>query len=632
MGTINLPSTQDLQRYVGAYIQYFHPHLPFMHIPTLSFDLTARPTSRRSHSVGGSGSLILSMAAIGALYEMEHASSRELFEMAKMMIKMYLEERRKEDVKRADIRLTPVSDHNSHAPDNTDPTPVWLVQAMLLNIIYGHNSADKTIGESSYNHCHALVSLAKAAELLTPMRIDTADGHDIQMTGDTSWAGSARPESEEHAEWLRWKTIEEKKRTLYVIYILQSLLISAYNHQPVLTNSEITLDLPCEEEFFAAESSTVFNSRGGIRGANQNRLAFGDALRNLLSSDEKQKRPTFNATFGTVGDVNASSTGDIKPSLFGCLILIHALHNTLWESRQRHYNKVWTNEETEELHCRMESALQAWKSVWEKHPHHGTTRPSPFGPLAADATPLLDLAFVRLYVNLCRSKEFFWARDWDGMANELARGTELVQHAEHSPQSNSDLTGNDSCDSTLPDNRSMSRRERHLRKAAFHAARSLLQSEKRNLTFADFNSRELPLTAALCAFDCAQVLAEWVATLQDRVGKYIGILGQPDVDITQMPAVMLLEEEDCKLLSDIQEILQGARQKLARQGVNSHGVQGMDHRLAEHGGYSSQILRIVSCMLDRAAVWPITHLTAKCLNTHGEYMRGRAEQSIMASD
>ena len=68
----SLPSTQDLQRYIGAYIRYFHPHLPFLHIPTLSFDVPSYASDGRAHAgmVGGSGCLILSMAAIGALYEM----------------------------------------------------------------------------------------------------------------------------------------------------------------------------------------------------------------------------------------------------------------------------------------------------------------------------------------------------------------------------------------------------------------------------------------------------------------------------------------------------------------------------------------------------------------------------------
>ncbi|KAK0822326.1 hypothetical protein LTR91_027155, partial [Friedmanniomyces endolithicus] len=75
----------------------------------------------------------------------------------------------------------------------------------------------------------------------------------------------------------------------------------------------------------------------------------------------------------------------------------------------------------------IEPALNAWQAAWKANDHHKLERPNPFGlgPLSADSIPLLDLAFVRLFVNLGRSKEAFWQRDFDAMANELARGTEI---------------------------------------------------------------------------------------------------------------------------------------------------------------------------------------------------------------
>jgi hypothetical protein len=105
VSSASLPSTSDLQRYVAAYIQYFHPHLPFLHIPSLTFDSPAYTTNLRAargHSsfsqsgiAGGGGCLILAMAAIGALYEFDIGASKDLFESAKKMIQLYLEERRK---------------------------------------------------------------------------------------------------------------------------------------------------------------------------------------------------------------------------------------------------------------------------------------------------------------------------------------------------------------------------------------------------------------------------------------------------------------------------------------------------------------------------------------------------------
>ncbi|TEA15669.1 Respiration factor 2 [Colletotrichum sidae] len=664
----NLPSTQDLQRYVGAYLRYFHPHLPFLHIPTLTFEMPPA-SATRSNSIGGSGCLILSMSAIGALYEMDHVQSRELFEMAKKMIQLYLEERRKADVRKADLRRTPASEASGsiHGQESSVHTPVWLVQAMLLNVVYGHNCGDKTASDIASTHCAALVSLAQAADLLRPIRVESNEARDTHMHDDGNWAAGLGTDGEEHVEWLQWKSMEERKRTLYVVFTLSSLLVAAYNHTPALTNSEILLDLPCDEDFFSAESSTAFAARGGVRAANHNRMTFHEALGDLLRTNQKQQKQLALNAQGFGSGSNELPKSDLKPSTFGCLILINALHNYIWETRQRHHNKVWTNEETEKMHRHIEPALKAWQNAWQSNPNHSLERPNPFGlgPLSADAIPLLDLAYVRLFVNLARSKEKFWQRDWDAMAEELSRGSEIVQHAEHSPASNAESNGTDPSDNSVSSSvfvespatqssspefasakfppptqtaaqftsRSTSRREKHLRKAAFHAADSLAMSDKLGVTFADFSSRELPLQSAMCAFDCAQVLAEWVATLQDRVGRYLGILGQDDVDLTQVPAIMLLEEEDVKLLGKVQEVLASAEMKMSLEFVQG-GITGVDARMHmdDHAGYAAKILRITAYMLDKAAVWPVTHLMARCLETHATHMRARAEKSVMTSE
>ncbi|KAL7904262.1 fungal-specific transcription factor domain-containing protein [Trichoderma velutinum] len=649
----NVPSTQNLQRYVSAYIAYFHPHFPFLHLPTLSFDMSTSPSGRQN-GVGGSGCLVLAMAAIGALYEMEQAQSKDLFTMAKKMIFFYLEERRKADVRKADVRRSTHSgdpdqpSSSSQGRDSAAHTPVWLVQAMLLNVVYGHNCGDKTISDIASTHCAALVSLAQAADLLRP---EQEDGQDTRMFDDSMW--NRKSELEQRQEWLQWKRKEERKRTLYAVFIMSSLLVAAYNHTPALTNSEILLDLPCDEEFFAAESASHFFAKGGPDAASHNRLKFCDALGELLRTNERQQKHMAAMNGGQHSPAELPPT-NLRPSTFGCLILINALHNYIWETRQRHHNKVWTNEETEKMHRHIEPALKAWQVAWASNPKHTVERPNPFGmgPLSADAIPLLDLAYVRLFVNLSRSKEKFWQRDWDGMAEELARGTEIVQHAEHSPGSNAEPMSNDNFDSSLftgspsasaagsdpsgklPNGsqfatRSISRRERHLRKAAFYAADSLAMSDKLGVTFADFTSRELPLQSAMCAFDCAQVLAEWVATLQDRVGPYLGILGLEHFEPSQMPAIMLLEEDDIKLLDRIQEVLSSAEMKISLDLMAS--LTATDAGTPDDGqaGYATKILRVTSQMLDKAAVWPVTHLMARCLDSHATRMRSRTEKSII---
>ncbi|KAI4122555.1 MAG: hypothetical protein LQ338_005750 [Usnochroma carphineum] len=676
---VPLPSTYDLQRYIAAYIKYFHPHLPFLHIPSLSFDSPdftdiIRPSGGlpgygQPGVAGGAGSLVLAMAAIGAFYEYDTIASKDLFEMAKRMIQLYLEERRKADMSAA------ANGAAASYESSVQNTPLWLVQAMLLNVIYGHNCGDKTAAGIATTHCAALVSLARAADLakpfsgMSPQHVPISQpGHapanavpigGEDMTSE-QWTHRQRHASADiYNEWQHWRIIEERKRTLYAIFILSSLLVSAYNHAPALMNSEIRLDLPCDEELWAAETADAWFTMRNSGIAQHDTLSFASALTSLLTASHRHPHRSseqFDQPFGSSMKQEDLPETDLRPSTFGCLVLINAMHNYIWETRQRHMGRPWTTQETKAMHAHIEPALRAWQAAWASNPQHSLERPNPFGAgsLSADCIPLLDLAYVRLFVNLGRSKEAFFQRDWEGMANEVARGHEIVQHAESSPDlAECETSRHDQSISedqsthikvepmdvniTAFEDHSQStiqhptKRERHLRKAAYIAADSLAMSDKLGVTFADFTSRELPLQSALCAFDCAQVLAEWCAAVQQRVGQYLGILGKDDIDFTQVPAVLLLNDEDTRLFEKVSDIIRSAEVKMADSSSISatQALQSTTNFPGTSGyGYGSKVLLMTAHMLEKAAVWPITHEMAQSLQTQAMHMNERAKRSI----
>jgi hypothetical protein len=599
------PTTPDLHRYVTAYIKYFHPHLPFLHIPTLNFESSdyamaprfpgTQPQFGHGNMAGGGSCLILSIAAIGAVYEREMDQSRELFQWAHRFIFSYLEMRRKADMHRTQFAPRHSSD--------SEETPLWLVQAMLLHVIYGHNCGDKTAAEVASNHCSSLVSLARDAHLARPQQSPRRQSNGVQngvhSGADIGGWTSMLNESEE-VDWMEWKVTEERKRTLYAVFLLSSMLVMAYNHAPALTNSEIRLELPCDEELWAAETSQAWQAMGGAEQANSKATTFASALSHLLMASQRQRKSMS-------GHSSSTPEIELKPSTFGCLILVNALHNYIWETRQRHLGRQWTARDTDQMHAHIEPALRAWEMAWASNPCHSLERPNPFGagPLSADSVPLLDLAYVRLYINLGRSKEAFWQRDYNTVAQEIARspdGDSPAQAKQRRPsmsQANSqDGAGSDHQDNPVQVDAAKppsSRRERQLRRAAFYASDSLLISDKLGLIFEEADYRELTAQSALCAFDCAQVLSEWVTTVQERVGKYLGVLGQDSMDLFQVPGVLLLEDEDRQLLGKIEEFIKKTEQKL-----------GLDVSVdtSRQGGYSPRILELTSHLLERAAVWP----------------------------
>lgn len=645
-----LPSTYDLQRYINAYIQHFHPHLPFLHVPTLSFDSSAYTDELRapddsicsvqSGVAGGGGALILAIAAIGAVYEYELPVSRDLNDMAGRMIQLFLEANQKVNT----------SINASQDTPSSPSTPLWLVQAMLLNVIYGHNCRDKACTANESAHCAALVNLTRAADLLSVCSHQTDQlncnagefyshgGQDIHLHTEDAhlsrWNLNGGHVTESQDEWYRWKLDEERKRTLYAVFILSSLLVSAHNHPPALSNKEIRLDLPCNESIWAADSPGAWMHMGG---ETQKQMSFPSALSFLLTADLREHGAPSQFDPPSVSSLCSGDSPegnlDLKTSTFGCLVLINALHNYVWETRQRNNNRPWTSDETEAMRAHVEPALRAWQDLWRANPHHDLRRPNPDGrgPLSADCIPLLDLAYVRLFINLERPKEALWQRD------ELAGDVKPILQADHSSVCCSSTIDSDASPSTemssppldgiymeaKPNDVSgvyikvetestfrpsydhsstpskffkpYSDRERLLRKAASYAADSLLMSDELCTTLADFDSRDLPVQSSMCAYECAQVLAEWVSVVQQRVGGLLGI-GRENIDYNQLRQLPLLNEEDLKLLDKIREFLDRSMLKLTKNGDNNIQL--------EHYGYGGKILLVIAQMFRRALVWP----------------------------
>lgn len=655
-----LPSTMDIQRYVNAYIQYFHPHLPFLHIPTLSFDtpaytyhLRAAGNFNQDGIVGGGGCLILAMAAIGALYEFDHTIAKDLFEAAKKMILYYLDERRRAGQSAAAVSGASVTNDTINKP------PLWLVQAMLLNLIFGHNCGDRQAAEVASTHCAALVSLARAAGLDKPATLDSmvhtslnhAHSDDVNMADDANPSRKEQDDSvDEHSRWVQWKKMEECKRTYFAVFSMSSLLVSAYAHAPRILNSEIRLDLPCEEDLWSAETPQAWMAMGGPMISQARGLSFNAAMTYLLDASTRQANSQMHGayaqTFGASQPPNEARESDLRPSTFGCYVLINALHVYIWETRQRHTGRLWKSHETEAMHAQVEPALKAWQAAWRANPNHHLECPSPFGPLSTDSIPLLDLAYVRLFVNLSRAKELLWQRDFDGMADELAKGIDLVGQAEATPERSSPMDPNSMSPGHLGQhdnnlinhisrdhtNQSQSshatKRERHLRKAAFYAADCLSMKGRLGAIYTNLTARDLPSSSAMCTFDCAQVLAEWIATIQDRVGRFLGMLGKDEIDFHAVPAIMILEDEDVQLLQKIEDILLYADMKLAYD-ISSNSLPMLGGLSSfSHCGYGTKLLMVTALMLSKAAVWPVTHVQVRALESHANYINQRAEKSL----
>jgi hypothetical protein len=174
-----------------------------------------------------------------------------------------------------------------------------------------------------------------------------------------------------------------------------------------------------------------------------------------------------------------------------------------------------------------------------------------------------------------------------------------------------------------------SKREKHLRKAAFYAADSLAMSDTLGTSTSSSATacRELPIQSALCTFDCAQVLAEWIATVQERVGPYMGTLGSDKCELGGIEGMTILEAEDRKLLGKVMEMLRNAQVKMAMDWNASQNGSGI---INADIGLGPKVLRVSAYLLDKVVVWPATRLMAQALRAQSDHMESRTNNGIMS--
>ena len=112
-----------------------------------------------------------------------------------------------------------------------------------------------------------------------------------------------------------------------------------------------------------------------------------------------------------------------------------------------------------------------------------------------------------------------------------------------------------------------------------------------------------------------RVLAEWATTVQERIGRYLGVLGRDQVDFTGVPAIMLLETEDVELFRKIERICESLEAKRFQQeNMLALDLQQMNPAASTNSmfskvnlstcGFGSKILRVAALMLEKAVVWP----------------------------
>ena len=359
------PSRHSLSRYLAGYINGFHEHLPFIHVPTLSVAASAPE-------------LVLALAAVGAQYRFENSRGIELFYAAKAVV---MEQIRRRDgywipqvswTRSTSVAQSPgggyqglsqASSDFQYMPTGGPPPPendaqMGSIQALLLLTAFATWERHRELLREALAFQSILARLVREDGLTSPEISQSPD--------DLSWE-----------DWIK---CEGDKRTKLIVYCFFNLHSIAWNIPPLILNAEVQLTLPQPADEWKASSAAQWR-----RLHQQNAmpaLPFQETLSRLFSR------------------ASASPGSAISP--LGNYVLIHALIQQIFFARQLAMcwpGLIGSSLRSDDL-VALEHALSAWKNGWKRTPESSLDPQNPNGPVAFTSTALLGLAYIRLHIDM----------------------------------------------------------------------------------------------------------------------------------------------------------------------------------------------------------------------------------------
>ncbi|VUC33974.1 unnamed protein product, partial [Clonostachys rosea] len=341
----SLPGRHTLSRYVSSWIRGFHPHLPFIHLPTTCLEFRT-PT------------LLLTLAATGSFYGFEHTHGYSMYFLAKSIIMKELEDRRRKSTlhllrsfpRYAELHTSSsvASSTPSQAETPRQPTStaadVELLQVLLV-LVLTMSWLDGPLAQD------ALAMSSQLAELTR----DVLKCPPVQNTNDS---------------WRDWAREEERRRTLFSAYFVLNILTICFNVPPQVLSSEIELPMPSSEAEFSATTSSAWRSLRQKSSPSQ--LSFQDHLKQLLSGKPLAKEDSATE--------------------FGNYMLIQSLLIQLYFERQVASSALSSSASLATATISLYNiAFSAWQTCWDSAIESALDPSSPHGPLAFNSTAILRL-------------------------------------------------------------------------------------------------------------------------------------------------------------------------------------------------------------------------------------------------
>ena len=480
--TFQLPSRLALSRYVAGYVNGFHEHLPFLHIPTMTIDTCAIE-------------LILAMAAVGAQYCFEGQKGVELFNISQTIAAQRIKQR--------DARLAAFHRHtesqwmgalatpNGYRADKARDTPRSTSISGPLGLPSQADDAGGLLQRED------LIQTAQALLLLMAMatwakhREILREALAIQsvlatLVRDDGFKKTPLPEN---ADWHTWARYESCKRTKFIVFCFFNLHCIVYNIPSLILNSELDMTLPCSASEFKA--------------IHENKWKETRARTTTIET-------TFQAALSRLFSRGSGNDGSAYNSSLGNYVLVHALIQHIFFVRQvSRYRLSNQGELPPEDVASIEHALRNWQIAWKRNPESSLDPQNPNGPVTFNSTALLRLAYIRLNVDI-----------GPGRALDTRDPSQIAQAFHDSP---------------------VLKRTPKLLRAVLHSAHALSIPVKIGIHLvAQTQTFNWSIQHSLCTLECAYLLSKWLEALSMHDA---GPVGPDERKIASLVKTMLDETE-----------------------------------------------------------------------------------------
>ena len=359
------PSRHSLSRYLAGYINGFHEHLPFIHVPTLSVSASAPE-------------LVLALAGVGAQYRFENGRGMELFYAAKAVVM--------EQVRRRDAYWAPPMSWNrssSIAPSPGGGFPgLEPTSSPFPYMSSGETSPPDEAGQMGSIQALLLLTAFATWERNRELLREALAFQSI-LARLVREAGLTSPDYNPSAAdlvWEDWIKVEGDKRTKLIVFCFFNLHSITWNVPPLIMNAEVKLNLPAPADEWKAPNPVQWKR-----------------LHQANANPPMPFQPTFKKLFS-----GASASPNIPVSPLGNYVLIHAMIQQIFFARQLSTSwpgVIGTSLRPEDLSA-FERGLAAWKAGWKRAPESSLDPQNPNGPVAFTSTALLGLAYIRLHVDM----------------------------------------------------------------------------------------------------------------------------------------------------------------------------------------------------------------------------------------